>query len=99
MDLARHIGPSKRVDGGKSAGLAPSFSLGVLPICNSSVPPLTMSACLNQTWFSGRPLSLMLWMYLLSRELFRQMMVSAFPVSYTHLRAHETRHDLVCRLL
>ena len=24
---------------------------------------------------------------------------SKFPVSYTHLRAHETRHDLVCRLL
>src|SRR5665648_164277 len=23
----------------------------------------------------------------------------ATPVSYTHLRAHETRHDLVCRLL
>ena len=23
----------------------------------------------------------------------------AAPVSYTHLRAHETRHDLVCRLL
>src|SRR5450759_4918019 len=23
----------------------------------------------------------------------------AVPVSYTHLRAHETRHDLVCRLL
>src|SRR5450756_300889 len=23
----------------------------------------------------------------------------AIPVSYTHLRAHETRHDLVCRLL
>src|SRR5450756_3167215 len=22
-----------------------------------------------------------------------------FTVSYTHLRAHETRHDLVCRLL
>src|SRR5450756_2835788 len=21
------------------------------------------------------------------------------PVSYTHIRAHETRHDLVCRLL
>ena len=21
------------------------------------------------------------------------------PVSYTHLRAHETRHELVCRLL
>ena len=25
--------------------------------------------------------------------------VSSVPVSYTHLRAHETRHDLVCRLL
>src|SRR5450759_3403584 len=25
--------------------------------------------------------------------------VQVFPVSYTHLRAHETRHDLVCRLL
>ncbi|CZR99393.1 hypothetical protein CDFC105_64224 [Clostridioides difficile] len=25
--------------------------------------------------------------------------VSSCPVSYTHLRAHETRHDLVCRLL
>ena len=24
---------------------------------------------------------------------------SDYPVSYTHLRAHETRHDLVCRLL
>src|SRR5450759_5594184 len=24
---------------------------------------------------------------------------AAEPVSYTHLRAHETRHDLVCRLL
>ena len=25
--------------------------------------------------------------------------VGEVPVSYTHLRAHETRHDLVCRLL
>ena len=25
--------------------------------------------------------------------------VEEIPVSYTHLRAHETRHDLVCRLL
>src|SRR5659263_707771 len=25
--------------------------------------------------------------------------VRDIPVSYTHLRAHETRHDLVCRLL
>ena len=26
-------------------------------------------------------------------------LASPSPVSYTHLRAHETRHDLVCRLL
>src|SRR5665648_1086927 len=25
--------------------------------------------------------------------------LKSIPVSYTHLRAHETRHDLVCRLL
>ena len=26
-------------------------------------------------------------------------LISPKSVSYTHLRAHETRHDLVCRLL
>src|SRR5450756_2013725 len=29
----------------------------------------------------------------------RPLPLLAEPVSYTHLRAHETRHDLVCRLL
>src|SRR5450756_3069837 len=28
-----------------------------------------------------------------------ERLATATPVSYTHLRAHETRHDLVCRLL
>src|SRR5665648_398736 len=28
-----------------------------------------------------------------------EVSLGAVPVSYTHLRAHETRHDLVCRLL
>src|SRR5450759_5937644 len=27
------------------------------------------------------------------------VLMTQTPVSYTHLRAHETRHDLVCRLL
>src|SRR5450759_5309769 len=27
------------------------------------------------------------------------LLQKGIPVSYTHLRAHETRHDLVCRLL
>src|SRR5450756_3088229 len=29
----------------------------------------------------------------------RSEILYRIPVSYTHLRAHETRHDLVCRLL
>ena len=29
----------------------------------------------------------------------KKRLLSVLPVSYTHLRAHETRHDLVCRLL
>src|SRR5665648_245216 len=29
----------------------------------------------------------------------RQALFNVLAVSYTHLRAHETRHDLVCRLL
>src|SRR5450756_2667640 len=29
----------------------------------------------------------------------QRMVTDIGPVSYTHLRAHETRHDLVCRLL
>src|SRR5665648_733306 len=37
---------------------------------------------------------------LMQRNLFWQLHHEAYiPVSYTHLRAHETRHDLVCRLL
>src|SRR5450756_2853968 len=30
---------------------------------------------------------------------FRSLETPPVTVSYTHLRAHETRHDLVCRLL
>src|SRR5450759_2989959 len=32
-------------------------------------------------------------------EQFAARGINLTPVSYTHLRAHETRHDLVCRLL
>src|SRR5665648_1009294 len=35
----------------------------------------------------------------LSCHIFRKIVLGMPPVSYTHLRAHETRHDLVCRLL
>jgi len=33
------------------------------------------------------------------RDLKMSTIIAGIPVSYTHLRAHETRHDLVCRLL
>src|SRR5450759_3970734 len=32
-------------------------------------------------------------------DTWQAMYNSSYSVSYTHLRAHETRHDLVCRLL
>src|SRR5665648_1205483 len=32
-------------------------------------------------------------------DLLKDIKERVYPVSYTHLRAHETRHDLVCRLL
>src|SRR5450756_18040 len=32
-------------------------------------------------------------------KLYTETLGKTEPVSYTHLRAHETRHDLVCRLL
>src|SRR5659263_233863 len=31
-------------------------------------------------------------------EVFNESIICTAAVSYTHLRAHETRHDLVCRL-
>src|SRR5659263_262216 len=33
------------------------------------------------------------------RKTLMEYMMTRYSVSYTHLRAHETRHDLVCRLL
>src|SRR5659263_361204 len=44
-------------------------------------------------------LTLVLNLALLEAWEHRKERTGAYPVSYTHLRAHETRHDLVCRLL
>src|SRR5450756_333203 len=35
----------------------------------------------------------------ITRFMFWRNLIDPYAVSYTHLRAHETRHDLVCRLL
>src|SRR5450756_1091640 len=39
------------------------------------------------------------WITVNYREAYGMYACNGIPVSYTHLRAHETRHDLVCRLL
>ena len=46
-----------------------------------------------------RVTSLLTWGLPLGALAFCASLVLAWSVSYTHLRAHETRHDLVCRLL
>src|SRR5450756_1644226 len=74
---------------------------------NSNLPAIYRFAAV----WGGHEGSLLLWLLMLcswmmavslfSRQL-PDVMVSrvlGVPVSYTHLRAHETRHDLVCRLL
>src|SRR5450759_4799384 len=43
--------------------------------------------------------SLLITRYLYIHNLVAGRRDLSIPVSYTHLRAHETRHDLVCRLL
>eukprot|EP00825_Cyclidium_porcatum_P008830 TRINITY_DN14429_c0_g1_i1.p1 TRINITY_DN14429_c0_g1~~TRINITY_DN14429_c0_g1_i1.p1 ORF type:complete len:129 (-),score=26.67 TRINITY_DN14429_c0_g1_i1:39-425(-) len=39
------------------------------------------------------------WAAAVGQEVRHQQAIGIDAVSYTHLRAHETRHDLVCRLL
>src|SRR5450756_2414821 len=39
------------------------------------------------------------WLVSTYRRSERMAQLASTPVSYTHLRTHETRHDLVCRLL
>src|SRR5450756_3046245 len=56
---------------------------------------------LMQEWILFAVITL-IFLYFLRRELARSPRAEvsrelAVPVSYTHLRAHETRHDLVCR--
>src|SRR6185437_588809 len=77
---AKSAGFIDMADGGSSVGSTPKWVLGTLPICSSSVPPLTISAWRSQTSFSGFPLSRIASMYLLSFELSRQTMRKDFPL-------------------
>src|SRR5659263_713356 len=57
----------------------------------------------NHNWSSGIPCQISCESYLPDNRTSIKGTLCIFPyplpVSYTHLRAHETRHDLVCRLL
>src|SRR5450759_5882839 len=68
---------------------ASSTNQGVL----GPVPPLSSSSFVNAVRRRPAKANLPSSSTALSRA------AGPWPVSYTHLRAHETRHDLVCRLL
>src|SRR5450759_4744230 len=59
-------------------------------------PPLRFQLCKTVEWIEPA-VALLLENYASARNPVRPLTMDA--VSYTHLRAHETRHDLVCRLL
>src|SRR5665811_574452 len=66
--------------------------------------PTNFAAELQQTLYWVVPLELVIfWRFNLYRGIWRYASTAdlrrIFPVSYTHLRAHETVLDLVCRLL
>src|SRR5450756_962607 len=74
----------------------------------SQAPAATMirdvriSGQLARLWMNGILLVRMIWMinvWVKSDSTNQPVWNRAGSVSYTHLRAHETRHDLVCRLL
>ena len=61
-----------------------------LPYVRSAQP-----GSLEEDWF----FQALIECYLPLLEMLELASADPNPVSYTHLRAHETRHDLVCRLL
>src|SRR5450756_3058554 len=69
-------------------------------VIGSSVLIVTVTSCpverfLTESYFSRTPRSIIATLSQTSCTSYNR----CEPVSYTHLRAHETRHDLVCRLL
>src|SRR5665648_1194039 len=51
----------------------------------------------NCTYCDSSGLSAILVANRLCEDSIGNFILTGIPVSYTHLRAHETRHDLVCR--
>src|SRR5450759_2470606 len=66
------------------------------------IKEVRMSGQLARLWMNGILLVRMIWIikvWVKSDSTNQPVWNKAGSVSYTHLRAHETRHDLVCRLL
>src|SRR5450756_730511 len=73
-----------------------------------TVTPAASSSALSSSTTRCSPDGLLLWWELCTSRTRTWLLLlrpdsggrrlAARPVSYTHLRAHETRHDLVCRL-
>src|SRR5450756_1797193 len=58
-------------------------------------PPKELLTALQEVCAGGAPVTSQIARKIVDE--FRKARTPAGPVSYTHLRAHETRHDLVCR--
>src|SRR5450756_1678190 len=72
--------------------LWPLFSKATM--CEFEIPAFICSARSKEHILSFLPCIINVGIVIFTRSLLRSV-----SVSYTHLRAHETRHDLVCRLL
>src|SRR5665648_929923 len=69
-------------------------------MCTACQDVLPIDALICFAWFAGNSLSMSITYWRGSSSFSSSSPVNTFrSVSYTHLRAHETRHDLVCRLL
>src|SRR5659263_634599 len=77
------------------------LSVRIHDLNESHIHPSTCSSTLRTSFKSGRFLTIFFWLSYVSKKLCNSwhIVYISIPVSYTHLRAHETRHDLVCRLL
>ena len=64
-----------------------------VPFCG---PPRSILLCVRSKW---KPLKVQIYDCFYPSGGKHAVLWPICPVSYTHLRAHETRHDLVCRLL
>src|SRR5450756_393590 len=80
-----------------AVGAAAALSMSIVqPIWGNLSDRYGRRPMVIRSMFGG---SLTLILMGMARSPMELVILRLIPVSYTHLRAHETRHDLVCRLL